>query len=46
MGDLKFLADMNVEESFIKVIEDYKYGIKRISEIDCFMSDEEIMQLG
>jgi predicted nuclease of predicted toxin-antitoxin system len=46
MDKLKFFADVNLEESVVKTIRSYDHDIKRISDIDCFMNDEEIVKLG
>ncbi len=46
MDKLRFLADVNLEESFVKIIRAFGYDVKRISDIDCFMSDHEIIKLG
>lgn len=46
MKKVKFLTDVNLEESFVKLLIESKYDVIQISEIDCFMKDEEIIKLG
>ena len=46
MSMVKFLADVNLEDSFVKLLRDLKFDTKQISEIDCFMIDEDIIKLG
>jgi predicted nuclease of predicted toxin-antitoxin system len=40
------LGDVNLEKSFVRLIKDFGYDIKKVSEIDCYMIDEEIIKLG
>ena len=46
MNKVRFSADVSLEDSFVKLLRDLKYDTKQISEIDCFMKDEEIIKLG
>lgn len=46
MSSLKFLADVNLEESFSDLLKNSGYNVKKVSEINCFMSDKRIINLG
>ena len=45
MKKLKFLADVNVEQSVIETIRQIGYEVKAVKDIDLGMKDEEILKL-
>jgi predicted nuclease of predicted toxin-antitoxin system len=45
MKELKFLADVNVEQSIIETIRQIGYEVKAVKDINLCMKDEEILKL-
>jgi predicted nuclease of predicted toxin-antitoxin system len=45
MKELKFLADVNIEQIVIETIKQMGYEIKAVSEINLRMKDKEILEL-
>ena len=45
MEELKFLADVNIEQIVIETIKQMGYKIKVVSEINLHMEDKEILEL-
>ena len=45
MKEIKFLADVNVEKPIVDYLLEQGYDIKWISDYDCEMPDEDLLQL-